>query len=68
MRVMDEPPAQHLPYAERYAATKAAVDGHDCPLCGAKSGELCFAEGADGEVIRAIDTTHVARLRVGPHE
>jgi hypothetical protein len=50
-------------YAERYAATKAAIDARNCPLCGATAGELCFAEDAQGQVIRAVDATHVARLK-----
>jgi hypothetical protein len=49
-------------YAERYAAAKAAIDSRSCPLCGAPQGELCFAEDAQGQLIRAVDTTHVARL------
>jgi len=49
-------------YAERYAATKAAIDARPCPLCGAAAGELCRAEGAQGQELRAVDATHVARL------
>ncbi len=52
----------HSSYAERYATTKAAIDARSCPLCGAHAGELCFAEDAQGQVIRAVDVTHLARL------
>jgi len=49
-------------YAERYATTKAAIDARACPLCGAVAGELCHAEGAQGQELRAVDATHVVRL------
>jgi hypothetical protein len=52
----------HSTYAERYATTKAAIDARSCPLCGAAVGELCFAEDTHGQVIRAVDVTHLARL------
>ena len=49
-------------YAERYAVAKAAVDARPCPLCGAQRGELCYAEGAEGQILRSVEVTHVARL------
>lgn len=56
------PSTPEAPEGIKRRATELAVQHEDCPWCVARAGELCFAQGSDGQLVQHLTSTHIGRF------